>query len=111
MSEQIYAVEYRNMRTALHGLFAYYNRDAAEAADEYLRDNADEYCEVLDDPWLQEHAMRSDCMTDDDYSEINFRDVEWDDSLSQYVYRDPWDAELDPIIVVNDGHAVHDLWL
>lgn len=111
MPEQIYAVEYRNMHTALHGLFTYYDRDAAEAVDEYLRCNADEYCEALDDPFVQECAMRSDCMTDDDYSEINFRDVEWNDSLNQYVYRNPWDTELDPIIIVNDGHVVHDLWL
>lgn len=110
MSEQLYAVEYRNMRTAVHGLFVYDDLDSACAVDDYLAENAESYYDSMDDPMVQEYEMKAEHMVDVDYSEINYRDVAWDDDMHEYVYRDPWDNDLPPIIVVNSGHVVHDLY-
>lgn len=105
---QWYGVEYRNMSTAIHGLFVYDNLDDACAVDDYLAENAETYSEVAGDRWTMEHAMKEASMVDVDYSEIDYRHVNWDDDLHEYVYCDPYNET--PIIVVNTGHVVHDLW-
>lgn len=106
--EQWYGVEYRDMHTAVHGLFVYDNLEAAQAADDFLSENTAVYSNMAGDDWVMEHAMRTGDMVDADYSEINFRDVEWDDEVRSHVYCDPYDNRK--IIVVNTGHVVHDLW-
>lgn len=106
----LYAVEYRNMHTAVHGLFVYDDLDAACAVDDYLTENGDAIsASDIDYEEFLRFKMQGEHMVDIDCSEIDYRNVDWDDTMNEYVYRDPFIE--DPIVVVNTEHVVHDLYL
>lgn len=108
--ERLYAVEYRNMRTALHGLLVFADETMAQQVDEVLRQCAEPAIDIEADanlPWLLHF---DDVVTDyGSFDEIDFRDVVFDETLNEYVYR-PFDEDEPVIIVVNGLEAAHDLY-
>lgn len=111
MREQLYAVEYRNMRTSVHGLFVYEDLEVACEVDERLAEVSDDQCVVTLEEETMFSDMRTDAMADVDYEEIDYRAVDWDDEIGESVYRDAHDDDDDlPIIVVNTDHVVWDIY-
>lgn len=104
--ETLYAVEYRNMRTAVHGLFIYEEMDIACAVDAALSEIDDPI--DLSDPVGQEAIRVDDAVDEFDFSEINYRDVEWDDDEGEYIYTGADDDAK--VIVMNEEHDVHDIY-
>lgn len=107
MKETVYAVEYRNMHTACHGLFLYKDLETACEVDDALEEIADSAT-----PEEIEAVLQADKMYDDAsaFEEIDYRDVDFDEEAGEYVYSMPFDDEL-VIVVVNTDHDVHDLYL
>jgi hypothetical protein len=106
--EVLYAVEYRDMGTAIHGLFVYEDMETANFVYGLLENSYEENGESYD---ILEPDITNGLI--DGYSEIDYRDVDWNDHEDAYVYY-PSIAELDDdfptIIVVNPEHQVPDLW-
>lgn len=105
----LYGVEYRNFRTAMHGLFLYDDIDTACQVDNELSEFESIDFSLDDEPFALE-AIREDLMVQDyDLSEIDWRQVEWDDEMPGYVYRPPFDDDM-VVVVVNQGHIVYDIF-
>lgn len=104
----LYGVEYRNFRTAIHGIFVYEDIETACAVDDaWDGEDLDAMDPVTGElsPILQPENI----LDDYDFSEINYRDVEFDEEYGEWIYRPPLDDDIE-IIVVNTLHEVPDLY-
>lgn len=104
---QLYAVEYRNFRTAVHGLFVYDDRDYAEFIDRQFND-ADDEVDLDADPILADAVFCEDVLVEH-VEEIHYNDVDWDNVECEWIYRSSYDHDIS-FIVVNTGHIVPDIF-
>lgn len=94
-----YAVEYRDMMTALHHLLVFDDEEDAENAFASLS-AAEESGDESEADWAFGKS------TDD--IEINFRDVDFDERVNAWYWENPYNGSR--IIVANTGHIVPDVF-